>query len=431
MAVDTPAKIAILGAGPIGLEAALYARFLGYAVAIYEQGTEVAAAVQAWGHVKMFTPFAMNRSPLGLAALAAQDEAYRPPDDDELLTGRAWRQRYLVPLSQTDLLADHLRLGQRVVRIGKEQLLKGELVGDEERGDWPFHLLVRDRQGGERIDEADVVIDASGVFCGATAWLGEGGIPAVGEMELTASGAIEHALPDIRGADRQRYAGKHTLLVGAGYSAATNLVALAELVSEVPGTRVTWVTRTPRADSGDAAVRGPIPIIAGDRLPDRDALARKANALAANPSSGVTHLAETVVQDVSRTSTDGQFQVRLNGRHSDTLSCDQIVASVGFRPDRRIYEELLVHECYATHGPMKLAAALRGQKSADCLDQQSCGPQTLVTPEPHFYILGAKSYGRNSNFLLATGLAQIRELFTIIGDRPALDLYATAAKLKA
>ena len=34
MALDTPASIAVLGAGPIGLEAALYARFLGYDVQI-------------------------------------------------------------------------------------------------------------------------------------------------------------------------------------------------------------------------------------------------------------------------------------------------------------------------------------------------------------------------------------------------------------
>ena len=118
MAIDTPAKIAILGAGPIGLEAALYARFLGYDVVLYEAG-EVAASVRRWGHVRMFTPFGINRSPLGLAAIQAQDENYRPPADDEFLTGHEWVDRYLMPLSQTDLLADHLRLGTTVVRIGK------------------------------------------------------------------------------------------------------------------------------------------------------------------------------------------------------------------------------------------------------------------------------------------------------------------------
>jgi hypothetical protein len=108
---------------------------------------------------------------------------------------------------------------------------------------------------------------------------------------------------------------------------------------------------------------------------------------------------------------------------------DEIIANVGFRPDRDLYRELQVHECYASEGPMKLAAALAGTPSADCLDQQACGPQTLRNPEPNFYVLGAKSYGRKSNFLLSVGLAQIREVFTIIGDRPTLDLYASAPKL--
>lgn len=424
MAVDTPAKIAVLGSGPIGLEAALYARFLGYSVAIYEQGSEVAAAVKQWGHVTMFTPFGMNRSPLGLAAIAAHDEAYRPPADDELLTGQAWRERYLLPLSQTDLLADHIKLGQRVLRVGKESVLKGEFVGDDERGDWSFRILVRDAQGKERIDEADVVIDCTGVFAGPKAWLGHGGIPALGEMELTDRGAIEHALPDFEGAARDHYAGRHTLLLGAGYSAATNVVALAELAKKVPATRVTWVTRHLESEG----TAGPITLIPGDRLPNRAALAQEANALAGDPHGPVTHWPATVVDAMSRTA-DGPFVVRLAGEHAGEYSFDRILANVGFRPDRTIYEELHVHECYATHGPLKLAAALAGQASADCLNQAACGPQTLLTPEPNFYILGAKSYGRKSNFLLSTGLAQIRELFTILGDRPTLDLYASAGPL--
>ena len=77
---------------------------------------------------------------------------------------------------------------------------------------------------------------------------------------------------------------------------------------------------------------------------------------------------------------------------------------------------------------MKLAAALSGQASADCLDQQATGASSLITPEPNFYILGAKSYGRNSKFLISVGLEQIRELFTIIADREELDLYSTIVR---
>ncbi|MCI0357293.1 MAG: NAD(P)-binding domain-containing protein [Planctomycetaceae bacterium] len=419
MAIDTPAKIAILGAGPVGLEAALYARFLGFEVAIFEAG-EIADSVRRWGHIRMFTPFGMNRSPLGLAAIQAQDDSYRPPADDELLTGRQWVERYLLPLSQTDLLADHIRTHAQVVAIGKEELLKGDLPGHTDRGDWPFRLLVRSAEGQQRIELADAVIDCSGVFT-QTNYVGHGGIPAIGE--LAASDLIDKRLPDISGKDRDHYAGKHTLLVGGGYSAATNAVALARLAREAPGTRVTWITRR----EGRAAAGGPIEVIESDRLPERAELARAANSLTTDPSSAVTHWPATLVERIDGkvlSATDHQFTVELSGRHAGTHQFDRILANTGFQPDRWVIEELQIHRCYATDGPMKLAAALLGQQSADCLDQTTCGPNSLVNSEPYYYILGAKSYGRKSNFLLSVGLDQIREVFTIIGDREALDLYA-------
>ena len=51
-------------------------------------------------------------------------------------------------------------------------------------------------------------------------------------------------------------------------------------------------------------------------------------------------------------------------------------------------------------------------------------PETVLLREPNFYVLGAKSFGRRDNFLFADGLEQIRVLFSVIGDRAELDLYA-------
>ena len=424
MAVDTPAKIAILGAGPIGLESALYARVLGYDVTVYEAGSRVANAVRQWGHVRMFTPFGMNRTTLGVSALRAQDEGYVPPGDDELLTGREWAARYLEPLSQTDLLADQLRLQTKVLRVGKGEIHKDEMPGHEDRGDWPFRILVRDAAARETIDEADVVIDATGVFAGEARWCGYGGMPAIGEIDLRQRGRIEARLPEVLGRDRGQYAGRHTLLIGAGHSAATNAVALAQLIREGPATRATWITRR----EGPAAAGGPITPVAEDRLPERARLAREANAISQDASSGISYWPGNVVEAVEEVAVGDEraFELQLAGPQEGKYSFDRIIANVGFSPDRLLYEELQVHECYASLGPMKLAAALLGSTSADCLDQKTCGPQTLLNPEPNFYIVGAKSYGRKSNFLLSVGLAQIREVFTIIGDREALDLYRSA-----
>ena len=52
-------------------------------------------------------------------------------------------------------------------------------------------------------------------------------------------------------------------------------------------------------------------------------------------------------------------------------------------------------------------------------------PRRSKNPEPAFFILGAKSYGRNSAFLLQIGHAQIRSVFQLLQTQPDLDLYET------
>lgn len=417
MAVDTPARIVVLGAGPIGLEAALYARYLGYDVDLYERG-RVAENLRRWGHVRLFTPWRMNVSPLGVAALIAQDDAWRPPSDDALLSGRELAEAYYLPLAQSDLLVDSLRTETEVIAIGRQGQLKGENVGHDARIFADFRILLRDAAGRERVETADVVIDATGTY-GNHRWMGDGGVPALGE--LAAARHIEYGLPDVLGAERERYAGRRTLVVGSGYSAATSVVALAKLAAEVPENKTVWLTRREPA----AGQPGPVALIAEDRLPERERLARAANALA--ESGTVEYRPGTIVESIERTETGG-FRVQMIGKSASEIEVDRIIANVGYRPDNALWSELQVHECYATGGPMKLAAALAGQTSADCLDQAAVGPQALINPEPDFYVLGAKSYGRDSRFLLSAGLAQIRDLFSIIGDRAELDLYATCSK---
>jgi thioredoxin reductase len=417
MEVEPPAMIAVLGAGPIGLEAALYGRYLGYDVQVYERG-HVAENVREWGHVRLFSPFGMNSSTLGRAALAAQDPQYEPPDDEAILTGREYADRYLLPLARSDLLAGRIHEECEVLSVARPQALKTELVGDPRRARGGFRLLLRG-QRRERVARARVVLDTTGTY-GQPNWLGSGGRPAIGERG--AARHIERGLPDVLGADRARYAGRSVLVVGAGYSAATTVVALATLADEAPGTHVTWITRRSAGDNG----AGPIALIPGDRLPERDRLARAANALAVGVSSSVSHRAGTWVSALCWRAAKDCFDIRLGGVSRESIRVERIVSQVGYRPDRRLHEELQVHECYASDGPMKLAAALLGASSADCLDQRSCGPQSLVTPEPGFFILGAKSYGRSSKFLISIGLEQVRDLFSMIGGRPALDLYRTA-----
>ncbi len=57
-------RILIIGAGPVGLEAAVFAQRQGYEVVVLERD-RVAASVRSWGHVRLFSPFGMNASNWG------------------------------------------------------------------------------------------------------------------------------------------------------------------------------------------------------------------------------------------------------------------------------------------------------------------------------------------------------------------------------
>ncbi|NOY43073.1 MAG: NAD-binding protein [Planctomycetes bacterium] len=409
--------IVILGAGPIGLEATLYARYLGYQVTLLERATSVAANVQEWGHVQLFSPFGMNASTLGVAAIQSHFPNWTCPAADLLQTGADYIEQYLQLLSETDLVASSLQTGVYVVAVGRAGWLKTEGVGDPERAKAEFHILVRRRDGSEQLITSDMVIDCTGTY-GNHNWLGSAGVPALGE--IASARKITYSLPDVLGQDREQYLGRHTLVVGAGYSAATVVTQIAQLASDAANTetKATWVTR----HSGP-----PLSRIPDDRLAGRDALAIAANELASKSDNCITHRGGTGITSITYRDPTDDFEVVFEGEQADMFTFDRVVANVGYRPENRMYSELQLHECYASGGPMKLAAQLAAQKgnAADCMDQVSYGPESLVTTEPGFYILGSKSYGRSSNFLLSIGLQQIRDLFTILGEREDLDLYAT------
>ena len=95
---------------------------------------------------------------------------------------------------------------------------------------------------------------------------------------------------------------------------------------------------------------------------------------------------------------------------------DRVLALNGGVGEFGLYRQLQVHECYASAGPMALAAALlaAGGGGGDCLAQAGAGPEALRTPEPGFFILGAKSYGCTSQFLLRLGWEQVDDVFGLL-----------------
>ena len=394
----TQTEIAILGAGPTGLEAALAAAERGLPFTLYEAASSAAGHVRSWGHVRLFTPWSMNVSPRMRAALErAGVPAPGGADGEVCPTGEELADRLLAPVAALPAVAPHLRLSSRVVAVGREGLLKHEEISSAARAARPFRLLVAEGDGRERIEHATVVIDATGTYSNPNL-LGDGGIPAPGEQGLDRE--IRRRLPNF--AAEADWGGKTVLLVGAGHSAQTAARDLARIAESAPGTRVIWALRSPfhPCGSGD------------DALPERGRLLREAAALAEGGSTAFDVRTGVAVESLRRDG--GKVAVVLrSAAGTETVRVDRILALTGFVSDDRLYRQLQIHECYAYSAPMKLSAALLGAAGGggDCLTQTSHGAEALANPEPNFYILGIKSYGRNTSFLMRVGWEQVAEVF--------------------
>ncbi|HBJ34716.1 MAG TPA: hypothetical protein DDZ51_08125 [Planctomycetaceae bacterium] len=104
MTLDPPGRIAVIGAGVLGLEAALYGRFLGYDVVVFERG-EVGQSLRS----RLSEPLPVLPSgclsSLALAAIAAQNGPDAPGAQRPLpITVGQWVNEGLARLAQTDLL---------------------------------------------------------------------------------------------------------------------------------------------------------------------------------------------------------------------------------------------------------------------------------------------------------------------------------------
>ncbi|TDC83282.1 FAD-dependent oxidoreductase [Micromonospora sp. KC606] len=393
-ALDQP-PVAVIGAGPVGLAAAAHLHERGLPFTVLEAGNTAGAAVRQWGHVRLFSPWRYNIDPAARRLL--DDAGWIAPDPDTLPTGADLVGDYLQPLAALPQLKPHLRYRTRVAAISRLGFDRLRTAGREQA---PFLIRLTD---GEEI-LARAVIDASGTWDTPNV-LGACGLPAHGER--TANPFLEQSLPDVLGAGRARFASRHTLVVGAGHSAANSLLSLADLASQEPGTEVTWAIRSASPartyGGGDA-----------DALPARGALGTR---LRDHVDAGRIRLL-TGYSVHTITPTGGRVSVLV--RHADgtdeSITVDRIVAATGFRPDHTIAAELRL-DLDPIMGATRALAPLIDPNEHSCGTVPPHGVDELAHPEPGYYAVGMKSYGRAPTFLMATGYEQVRSVVAALtGD---------------
>ena len=403
-AADAALPVAVLGAGPVGLAAVAQLLERGLPFVALEAGSEVGANLRDYAHVQLFSPWQFDIDH-AMARLLAPTGWTAPPATGLPRAGEVV-DRVLRPFAALPQVAPHLKLAAHVLAVSREGFDKVKSAGRENAA-----FLVRYERGGEVHElRARAVIDATGTWNQPNP-IGANGLQAIGESE--ARDRIFYGIPDVAGALRTRYDGKRTLVVGAGHSAANALLALADLAKQSSGTRLAWAVRSPALQrvfgGGDA-----------DALPARGALGASLRRL--RDGGALEFFGGLRVTRIERV--DDQLRVLgLDAKQQPVTvdGIDEIICATGQRPDLALTSELR----------LKLDPGLESTEALGPLidpNLHSCGTvrphgyRELAHPEPGFYTVGVKSYGRAPTFLMATGFEQARSVVAAIaGDMAAAD----------
>ncbi len=396
--------IAVIGAGPVGLAAAAHLIQRGLPVKVYEAGATAAANVRDWGHVRLFSPWEYNTDTVARALLGAH--GWQEPPGKAIPTGSDLYEAYLKPLAATPEMVAVIETNAKVTAITR---LGADKVLSKGRETKPFVLAISNGNGSIRRDLARAVIDASGTWTAPNP-LGAGGILAEGEAEN--AGRIAYGIPDVLGRDRATYEGRTTLVVGAGHSAANVLLDLARLAERNPATSIVWATR------GENLMR----VYGGgqaDQLPARGELGSSLKALV--DSGRVTLVAGFSATRVKAAGDQVMVEGETAGGIRELGPVDRIVVSTGQRPDLNLTRELRL-DLDPWLESSKALGPLIDPNLHSCGSVPPHGHRELAHPEPGFYTVGIKSYGRAPTFLMLTGYEQVRSVVAAIaGDLAAAD----------
>ena len=380
--VEVPATIAIIGGGPVGIEAAIYARFLGYFVSIFEQ-RRVAHRMLDWHNRPLDVTVAECTTSMGHAAIAAQNPEYVRRSPNDVFTGKTFAEEYLLPLAKTDLLFDDIHFLSPVSDISRYRTFVSDVIERQERCNDEFRILVYGRHRGPWVSRADVVIDCRGASQKLSG-IGPGGGLAIGES-LLCDAFLSHTPLD-RKFETKSVLGKHLCLVGQSVRAGQFAIEYLTQFGEEGSSRLTWVIRP-------------------DRRHDNRVMENALKEISERQSGNIVVLESLGVELIQRNEL-GQYLLKFLKDDDSTveMQCDGIVSLTAGRPcalSSEVRQEQLMH-----------------------LE----GSPYFVASEPGFYVLRGGNIEDGAGVGLSEAFGKIRELFAMLAGRKDLDLYDIIAK---
>lgn len=403
--IESPASIAIIGGGHVAIEAALYARFLGYHVDLFESWRllgKLLAANEPHGF-----SWRDATSSLGRAALEAQGVAVAPFLRDEVPDLATWIEEYLLPLARTDLIHDSIHIHSPVRSITRLRSgiampeMNEEALGD--RADDEFRLMIDGRHRGMWLARADIIIDCSGLSS-TLLGLGIGGGLACGEersreQRQAYQSQMAEGWPSA-------WDGFRVVVSGHSLEAIRAVQLLSSTMPSSETTRLIWQC---------------------DHLPET-ATAEHQTYWAQTRAMVESATNQSVLEAIGlermeqRETGEWDLLVAINDESTLDLACDVVMGFPSPVPDWRF-----------TPGLASAGYLLPRRELHRTMVEEPVGPELQVTDdwsgwrfataEPNYYVMGSKRYWPAAMPDLVASRRDIRDLFALIGARRNLDLY--------
>jgi hypothetical protein len=401
--VESPATIAIVGGGWTGLEVALYARYLGYSIELFD-ARRIGWNWACWEDRPMPCCWEEATTPLGRAALEAQGEGIPRDQWQRVPTRREFAERYLIALAKSDLLVDFVHFNHRVIDVGR-RTVPGRCPDAQERCNDEFRILSESKFQGQRVTRADVLVDSSG-WSNHSVGMGPCGSVAAGE-DRDAPGLF-FALPTYEQQDR--WLQKDLLIQGESEEAEELARRWLDVPTERQQGTLRWLVQDPD-------------FIRSDRFRSLETLwSRHAQRAALLCCLGIERL--TPMQASGASQARWRVDVSFADDRIEPIEVDAIFHLSYPGLDWSFARSLWVME------PRFLSSAESPEGSQP--EPQVRGGtgevaerfRSIATAEPHYYVLGSKRSNNPSGQAFRLIREQIRSLFAVLGDREGLDLYA-------
>jgi len=346
----------------MGLAMASRLELNGMDYTIIEQGDTVGWNMQNWGHIRLFTSWQESIDPVSLELLKRRGIDISIPSDCP--SGNAYVERFLSKLA-TIIPQENLLLKSKVSKVLYQPTSKTFDINYEKNGKI-YHL------------SGDIVIDASGTW---------GNFNRLVKHQNKYANHIYSGIPDATFiADMPKNA--KIAVVGSGHSAMNSIIEL----TTRPDAQLIWLIRDKQAKFGLSKVGG------------------KSNQLENKVADLINNKRLELKTDFEIQSIilrDDRLDIHSHN-HKALKAINCIISNIGCYPDYSYLNGFQPELDNQFLSPSNLAPKINPRlHSCDTVTYEF--KDTLVADIPYF-VIGMKSFGKASNFLLSKGYVVLDEL---------------------